>query len=153
VIRPGPAHDPATERVQDHGQRQEALLRRRHVRASSAPERVEDGCRERALDQVRGQLGLWIALRRVKRAPAMAPEPTGAPPEAREALAPTARSRARQCCVDARHARGAAAGLMDQADVPNHMLVSLRTRRAPTAAALAPRPLAARGDTQHPARE
>jgi len=152
VISHGPAHDPATERVQDHGQIQEALILRRHVRASSNPERVEDGCRERALDQVRGQLGLWVALRRVKRAPAMAPDQTGAPHEAREALAPTAHSRVRHFGVDARHARGAAACLMDQADLRNQMLVSLGTRRAPRAAALAPRPLAARGDTQHPAK-
>src|SRR5258706_7685351 len=152
VISHGPAYDPATERVQDHGQIQEALRLRRHVRASSDPERVEDGCRERALDQVRGQLGLWIALRRVKRAPAMAPDQTSAPHEARDALAPTAYSRVRHFGVDARHARGAAACLMDQADLRNQMLVSLGTSRAPRATALAPRPLAARGDTQHPAK-
>jgi hypothetical protein len=37
---------------------------------------------------------------------------------------------------------------MDRADLLDHMLVSLGTCRA---AALAPGPLAARGDTQHPA--
>src|SRR5258706_15316656 len=82
----------------------------------------------------------------------MAPDQTGPPHEAREALAPTAHSRVRHFGVDARHARGAAACLMDQADLRNQMLVSLGTRRAPRAAALAPRPLAARGDTQHPAK-
>src|SRR5258708_27416717 len=77
VLGHGPAHDPATERVQDYGQIQEARILCRHARASGDPERVEDGRRERALDQVRGQLGLWIALRRVQRAPAMAPDQTG----------------------------------------------------------------------------
>src|SRR5262249_72261 len=92
------------------------------------------------------QLGRWIAPRRVNRAPAMAPDQTGTPHEARDALAPTGRSRARQFGVDARHARGAAACLMDRADLLDQVLVSLGTCRA---AALAPGPIAARGDTQH----
>jgi hypothetical protein len=80
---------------------------------------------ERALDQVGGRLGERIALRGVERTPAMAPDQTGLVHAPCDALAPTGGPRAGQFRVDARHAVGAAARLVDRADLPGALRVSL----------------------------
>ncbi len=149
VIRHGPPHHAPTAHVKDHRQIEEPLARRGHVRDIGDPKLVRRAGREGALDQVGRRRGQRIALRGVERAPAMTPHEAGAAQEARNARASAARPGRHELRRHARHARGAAARLVDRADLLSERCVDPGAGRR---CARAPGPLAARGDTQHVAK-
>lgn len=123
--RHGPPDHAAAEHVEEHRQVEKALPQRRDVRDISDPEPVRRAGGERALDQIRGQLDLRIAPRRVEGAPTVAPDQAGLPHQPRDALTPAVRPHGRQFGMDPWDAVRAAARLMDRADLLDPLRVGL----------------------------
>ena len=143
-----PAHHAPTEDREEHRQREDPLLLRRHVGAMRPPELSGTRSGEGALDQIGGWHGRGIASGGVHRSAPMASYQSGPAQKPRHPVMPARHPSCRQLRVHPQGPVGSPAGLMN----PPNLLSQLGVGAGASGGlALPPRPLPAGGDSQHPA--